>query len=152
MVHLCFTYVKKGEEAYWSYTSDHCQKVDCNNRIHLTCKDSFWRGISRMKHHLAGTRKEVKEYVACGDKIHDMFRKILEKLQMMKGIEESFAEEGDGDDEMEIEGGGKNKSKTTLDGVVIKGGVKNPKQNNTVNTMLKKKERDEVFLDICRCL
>lgn len=105
-----------------------------------------------MKHHLAGTRKEVKECVACGEKIHDMFRKILEKLQMMKGIEESFAEEGDGDDEMEIEGGGKNKSKTRLDRVVIKGGVKNPKQNNTINTMLKKKERDEVFLDICRCL
>lgn len=33
---------------------------------------------------------------------------------MLKGIEESFAKEGDSDDEMDIEGGGKNNLKLDL--------------------------------------
>ncbi|KAL6586872.1 hypothetical protein OROMI_001860 [Orobanche minor] len=64
---------KKKEDIAYQY----CQKID-SNRMHLSynhCGKEFWGGITRMKHHLAGSHSNVSKCEMCSDEVRNLFLK-----------------------------------------------------------------------------
>ena len=134
-------------------TWDHCVKVEGASRMKIKCKyceKEYWGGVFRIKHHLAGSNKDVAPCVNVPDNVREMFIKILgdlEKIQLKKkniGGDEIFEDVTCTQDDVTKKG--------KLDVFVTKGkggSSSNPKQK-TMNEMLK--DREGVIGDICRCI
>ena len=58
---------------------DHCKSLE--TRLHVKCNycpKTIWGGAFRMKHHLAGTHKEVAPCNQAPEEVKNLFKKILE--------------------------------------------------------------------------
>ena len=67
---------KKNEDPTW----DHCSRVG-DNRMHLKCNYcglDKWGGVSRMKHHFAGTHLDVTPCTQCPPDVIEKFSQMLE--------------------------------------------------------------------------
>uniref|UniRef100_A0A5B6YVR6 BED-type domain-containing protein n=1 Tax=Davidia involucrata TaxID=16924 RepID=A0A5B6YVR6_DAVIN len=114
-------------------TWDHCEKLEEGKDRMLKlkcihCGNAYWEGISRLKNHLLGTHKDVAPCTKCSNEVVEMFIKLLD---------DRSKDGNDEEDDVKVIGSGCRKI---------------PASTITLNTMLKKKDRDEVCLDICRCL
>lgn len=66
-------------------TWEHCE--DQGNRLHVKCKycsHNCWGGITRMKHHLAGTKLNVIACPSVLDDVKQIFVKLLESKEKKK--------------------------------------------------------------------
>ncbi|XP_061363140.1 uncharacterized protein LOC133306777 [Gastrolobium bilobum] len=131
---------KKKSQKQKDITWDHCKSLV--NRLNVKCNycpKTIWGGTFRMKHHLAGTHKEVALCQQVPEEIRDLFKKILEDAR--------------DDDELECFDDKDSQKKGSMDSFMIKGkggsGSSAMKQQ-TINSMVK--DRDLVVRDICRCI
>ncbi|KAL6584924.1 hypothetical protein OROMI_004213 [Orobanche minor] len=132
---------KKEDIAY-----QHCEKVD-GNRMHLICKHcgkNFWGGVTRMKHHLAGSHSNVSKCLGCPEEVRNLFLKERgldeeRDVVVIKGDEECF-------DESDVNA----RDKRKMDYYVEKSKGGGKLRQKTMNEMVKK--RDPVVRSICRML
>ncbi|KAL7170399.1 hypothetical protein ACSBR2_035298 [Camellia fascicularis] len=98
-----------------------------------------------MKHHLAGTKKDIEPCLSCPDEVRIFLKKYLDDAQ--KKTDGCFGE--DHEYEMEIGFDESDKTaKTMLDFVQHC----KASQKSTLNTIWKAKEREDVCKDMCRCI
>lgn len=138
--------VKETNDPTW----DHCVKIGegKNSRLKLKCihcQNVYSGGVTRMKHHLARTKKDVAPCLSSSIEVKEYFLKLLDNLSAKKkGVEEPHVDE----EEIEVFGLNKQPNKFMM-GAFIKSGTKGG-QKNTLNTMLKP-SRDDVCVSISRC-
>jgi hypothetical protein len=73
----------------------------------------MWGGVARMKHHLAGTHKNVEPCKACPDNVRETYKMLLrEHFEVV--VEEEL------NDNIEVEGEvGEKRRRSTMDAFVI---------------------------------
>lgn len=72
-------------------TWDHCQSLE--TRLHVKCNycpKTMWGGAFRMKHHLAGTHKEVAPCAQVPEEVRDLFKKMLDNMNKDDDVLECF--------------------------------------------------------------
>jgi hypothetical protein len=47
----------------------------------------MWGGVDWLKHHYAGTRKDVPPCEKCSDELKEMYKKILKYLEEERGVQ-----------------------------------------------------------------
>jgi hypothetical protein len=105
----------------------------------------MWGGVARLKHHFAGTRKDVPPCEKCSDELKETYQKLLKKyLEEERGVDIEV-EEGQSVD---------NRRRSMMDGFVIRSdkGVcaKRKLKQITMNAMTK--SRIPACRAIMRCI
>nr|KYP34797.1 hypothetical protein KK1_044202 [Cajanus cajan] len=117
---------KRESDITWNY----CDSIP-PNRLQVKCKFCFhvcWGGISRMKHHLAGTKENVIACPSVPDDVKEIFVKLLETKDKKK------------EDCLDVENG-------TVKG---KEGTSKIFKQKTMNEVCK--DREFVIQEICKCI
>ncbi|KAM7527608.1 hypothetical protein LguiB_031018 [Lonicera macranthoides] len=123
---------------------DHSAQVEKdgkNRRLKLKrnyCGHEYWGGMTKMKHHLAGTHQNVIPCTKYLEDVQILFKKLVERIKKKKSLNDYY---GDGDEDEAGEISTRKRATPS-----------NPTHRTTLNTMLKKKQKDEVCQSICRCI
>ncbi|XLS48490.1 hypothetical protein HN51_022848 [Arachis hypogaea] len=118
-------------------------EIACKRKV---AKNALGRGVYRLKHHLAGTQKDVGAYTTVSDEVKKQMWDVVSGLQVNLMKKTNMGGASPREATKEVDTTGEKRKEKELDGNIFK--KTRISTQTTINNIFKKNLREEVCLEI----